>query len=63
MSQLDQEQLSRIKIKGYKSIKNCDLELSNIKTMYIGIDGISAKCQHFGTWVSKMVDLAKDGTQ
>lgn len=29
----------------------------------IGIDGISAKCHHFGNWIAKMVDMAKEGGQ
>lgn len=38
MSQLKQEQLSRIVIKGFKSIKDCDLELNNINVL-IGSNG------------------------
>jgi len=38
MSQLNQEQLSRIVIKGFKSIKDCDLELNNINVL-IGSNG------------------------
>ncbi|MCL2247594.1 MAG: AAA family ATPase [Lentimicrobiaceae bacterium] len=38
MNELNQEQLSRIYIKGFKSIKECDLELSNINVL-IGSNG------------------------
>ena len=38
MNEQKQEQLSRIVIKGYKSIKDCDLELSNINVL-IGSNG------------------------
>jgi len=38
MSQFDKEQLSRIIIKGYKSIKDCDLELGNLN-VFIGSNG------------------------
>ena len=38
MNQLNQDQLSRIVIKGFKSIKECDLELGNIN-VFIGSNG------------------------
>jgi len=38
MSSQSQDHLSRIVIKGYKSIKNCDLELKNINVL-IGVNG------------------------
>ena len=38
MSEQRQEQLSRIVIKGFKSIKYCDLELSNLNVL-IGSNG------------------------
>ena len=38
MNEQRQEQLSRIVVKGYKSIKDCDLELGNINLL-IGSNG------------------------